>query len=204
MERALYISKFRNIGLDKSERLVLNHSLEKGKIGDLVILVGPNNSGKSNVLDALSVFGQKNITQRDKTDLVLEPEMQKPSLSLVCKDGKDEYSYTLDYNNHISVAFPGDKNVEPKFDYLANPQEYNECLYNLYQFYRNYGVNVQELRNVVNNSDTNYVKTNLLSAMTSVKNVVASISNAKSAWNEYKRNYPNSILVKTFKCRCWR
>ena len=132
MERSFYINKFRNIGLDKSERLVLNHSLEKGKIGDLVILVGPNNSGKSNVLDALYIFGQKNISQRDKTDLALEPEMQKPSLSLVCKDGKDEYSYTLDSNNKVSISYPIIQNQEPQFDYLGNIQEFNNSLSNLY------------------------------------------------------------------------
>lgn len=50
MERIIKLSKFRNIGLKEEERFVLNTSLEKNKIGDLVILIGPNNSGKSNVL----------------------------------------------------------------------------------------------------------------------------------------------------------
>jgi len=200
MERAFYINKFRNIGLDKSERLVLNHSLEKGKIGDLVILVGPNNSGKSNVLDALYIFGQKNISQRDKTDLALEPEMQKPSLSLVCKDGKDEYSYTLDSNNKVSISYPDVQKQEPKFDYLGNIKEFNESLSILYQFIRNFGVNIQELRILINKmSEQDYVKNNILNVMTVVKDYINTNGNVKSAWTEYKINYPNSILVKSFK-----
>ncbi|WP_220092244.1 hypothetical protein [Helicobacter sp. 16-1353] len=40
MERALYFNNFRNVGLDESERLVLNHSLKRGEMGNLVILIG--------------------------------------------------------------------------------------------------------------------------------------------------------------------
>ena len=74
MERALYFTKFRNLGFEHSERLVLNYSLEKGKMGNLVIIVGANNSGKSNVLDGLTTFAAKNITDRDITTLSYEEE----------------------------------------------------------------------------------------------------------------------------------
>ena len=51
MERSLRIESYRNIGFkdEKShrERLVINNSLKKGELGDLVILIGANNSGKS-------------------------------------------------------------------------------------------------------------------------------------------------------------
>ena len=56
MERVLEYEKYRNLGLKNKERLVLNKSLEKGKMGNLVIVVGANNSGKSNVLDGLLAF----------------------------------------------------------------------------------------------------------------------------------------------------
>ena len=73
MERRLQISAFRNIGFSNDkpsvEGLVLNHSIIKGEMGDLVILIGPNNAGKSNVLDALVAYGNKKITSRDITDL---------------------------------------------------------------------------------------------------------------------------------------
>ena len=50
MQRIISLSKFRNFGLDKEEYFILNQTLEKGKMGDLVIIIGPNNSGKSNIL----------------------------------------------------------------------------------------------------------------------------------------------------------
>ena len=46
--RNLVIKGFRNIGFEneaeKEERLILNYSLNKDLIGDLVILIGPNNA----------------------------------------------------------------------------------------------------------------------------------------------------------------
>ena len=51
--RAFELKQFRNIGYgDNSEEnstLILNYSLNPEYMGDLVILIGPNNSGKSNV-----------------------------------------------------------------------------------------------------------------------------------------------------------
>ena len=56
--RKFGITGFRNIGFTnedlKEEHLTLNYSLNPSYIGDLVILIGPNNAGKSNVLDALT------------------------------------------------------------------------------------------------------------------------------------------------------
>ena len=85
-ERALRIESFRNIGFKDEkpwrERLVLNNSLEKGKLGDLLIVIGANNSGKSNVLDALDIFGNREISERDVTDLPLGEECKKPKITL--------------------------------------------------------------------------------------------------------------------------
>lgn len=76
MERIIKLSKFRNIGLKEEERFVLNTSLEKNKIGDLVILIGPNNSGKSNVLDALSKFSSLEFSDRDITTLSYDEKIE--------------------------------------------------------------------------------------------------------------------------------
>ena len=43
MERILEFEKFRNIGLNQRERLVLNNTLDKSSMGNLVILIGANN-----------------------------------------------------------------------------------------------------------------------------------------------------------------
>lgn len=56
-QRFLKIKNFKNIGITKEEdqweRLYLNNSLDKDKIGELIILIGENNVGKSNILDAI-------------------------------------------------------------------------------------------------------------------------------------------------------
>ena len=78
MERILEIQKFRNIGLNGKEKLVLNSSMKKGEIGNLIIVVGANNSGKSNVLDALTCFGDKKMAERDITTLSYSEEDRIP------------------------------------------------------------------------------------------------------------------------------
>ena len=89
MERSLRIESYRNIGFkdEKShrERLVINNSLKKGELGDLVILIGANNSGKSNVLSALETFGKGQLQERDVTDLYMEGECRKPVLTLFAR-----------------------------------------------------------------------------------------------------------------------
>lgn len=113
MERRLQISAFRNIGFSNDKRslegLVLNHSIIKGEMGDLVILIGPNNSGKSNVLDALVAYGNKKITSRDITDLYMDDECRNPSLKLVYNNEKESYGLQL-LNGNISVNYPQFKN----------------------------------------------------------------------------------------------
>ena len=55
--RYVQISNFRNIGVSElPQNICINRSVENDYIGNLVLLIGPNNSGKSNVLDALSIL----------------------------------------------------------------------------------------------------------------------------------------------------
>lgn len=58
--REIIFNSFRNIGFEDGkpadEKLLLNHSICKGETGDLVILIGANNSGKSNILDGLKTY----------------------------------------------------------------------------------------------------------------------------------------------------
>ena len=59
-ENGIKIKNFKNIGITKEEdqweRLYLNNSLDKDKIGELIILIGENNVGKSNILDAINTI----------------------------------------------------------------------------------------------------------------------------------------------------
>lgn len=62
MKRVFEITAFRNIGFKDGKpcasQLVLSNSTERGRMGELLVLVGANNSGKSNVLDALETYGK--------------------------------------------------------------------------------------------------------------------------------------------------
>ncbi len=120
MERALYFDKFRNIGLEGHERLVLNHSLEKGKMGNLVILVGTNNSGKSNVLAGLTAFGNRKISQRDITMLSYATEDRNPSLSMSLKDDNGEDYTVRIYADGKEEYFCPKRNVKTEEYTFAN------------------------------------------------------------------------------------
>lgn len=84
--RTLVISNFRNLGPfcggrgkeynDDKEFLKINRSLDRDALGGLVILVGVNNSGKSNVLDALDRYQSKRFTDSDYTDFSLAGKVE--------------------------------------------------------------------------------------------------------------------------------
>jgi hypothetical protein len=121
MERALYFDKYRNIGIEKSERIVLNHSLEKGKMGNLVIIVGANNSGKSNVLAGIEAFGKKQITDRDVTTLSYAPEYQSPSLSMSLKDDDGtDYTCRLFKDGTKKYFYPKVERVNNEYTFVLH------------------------------------------------------------------------------------
>lgn len=59
-KRVLKLHQFRNLGRKSPTELLLNSSFDE-KHGGLVILVGENNVGKSNVLEALTIFNDADI-----------------------------------------------------------------------------------------------------------------------------------------------
>ncbi|MGL4951219.1 MAG: ATP-dependent nuclease [Mycoplasma sp.] len=65
MSRSLIIEKYRNIGITKPQKLVLNPVFDEDNQGGLVILIGPNNSGKSNILDSLDSYSKGSFKDRD-------------------------------------------------------------------------------------------------------------------------------------------
>ncbi len=61
-KRVLKLHPFRNLGRKSPTELLLNSSFEEnGKHGGLVVLVGENNVGKSNVLEALKIFNDAGV-----------------------------------------------------------------------------------------------------------------------------------------------
>ncbi|GAA8209113.1 hypothetical protein HpKG24_00160 [Helicobacter pylori] len=59
-KRVLKLHQFRNLGRKSPTELLLNSSFDE-KHGGLVVLVGENNVGKSNVLEALKIFNDADI-----------------------------------------------------------------------------------------------------------------------------------------------
>ncbi|GAA8720434.1 hypothetical protein HpDR94b_04290 [Helicobacter pylori] len=66
-KRVLKLHHFRNLGRKSPAELLLNSSFEN-KHGGLVVLVGENNVGKSNVLEALKIFNDADIKLCSKED----------------------------------------------------------------------------------------------------------------------------------------
>lgn len=101
MERYIKFDKFRNLGIDKKDVLMLNADFEPGKIGNLLILIGANNSGKSNVLDGILKFQEGNqVDDRDVTDLSFDKEYKKPAVSFCYKDGDDYIEFEKRLNTN--------------------------------------------------------------------------------------------------------
>lgn len=66
-KRVLKLHHFRNLGKKSPTELLLNSSFEN-KHGGLVILVGENNVGKSNVLEALKIFNDADVKLCSEND----------------------------------------------------------------------------------------------------------------------------------------
>ncbi|MGN8377982.1 ATP-binding protein [Helicobacter pylori] len=71
-KRVLKLHHFRNLDRKSPTELLLNSSFEKH--GELVILVGENNVGKSNVLETLTIFNDADIKLCSKEDYFKDHE----------------------------------------------------------------------------------------------------------------------------------
>ncbi len=80
-KRVLKLHHFRNLGRKSPAELLLNSSFEN-KHGGLVILVGENNVGKSNVLEALKAFNDTDIKLCNEKDYFKAHEFEDAVLSL--------------------------------------------------------------------------------------------------------------------------
>ena len=132
-ERSLRIQAFRNIGFKGEapwhERLVINNSLKKGNLGDLRIIIGANNSGKSNVLCALDVINNTELSERDVTDLFFDDNCRSPEITLFARDEgdkEDRFAYKIEFGKDDSVVIPNSTNNEYIFCYLTKENILNE------------------------------------------------------------------------------
>lgn len=133
-KRVLKLHQFRNLGRKSPAKLLLNSSFDK-KHGGLVVLVGENNVGKSNVLEALTIFNDADIKLCSEKDyfkdhekytlLSLEEEtiLDHKITGFSCVDLKiqsKEVNKGLKKLSKILISYPFEKHVEALGEQCSN------------------------------------------------------------------------------------
>lgn len=93
-KRVLKLHHFRNLGKKSPTELLLNSGFEKH--GELVILVGENNVGKSNILEALKAFNDTGIKLCNENDYFKAHESEDAVLSL--EEETSRNNETIDFS----------------------------------------------------------------------------------------------------------
>lgn len=93
-KRVLKLHQFRNLGKKSPTGLLLNSGFEKH--GELVILVGENNVGKSNILEALKAFNDTDIKLCNENDYFKAHESKDTILSL--EEETSRNNETIDFS----------------------------------------------------------------------------------------------------------
>ncbi|GAA6879815.1 hypothetical protein VN0347_01180 [Helicobacter pylori] len=132
-KRVLKLHQFRNLGKNLPTGLLLNSSFEKH--GELVILVGENNVGKSNILEALKAFNDTDIKLCNEKDyfkahekdslLSLEEEaiLDHKITGFSCVDLRiqsKEISCNLKELSKTLISYPFEKHVEALGEQCSN------------------------------------------------------------------------------------
>ncbi len=132
-KRVLKLHHFRNLGRKLPTELLLNSSFEKH--GGLAILVGENNVGKSNVLEALKIFNDADVKLCSEKDyfkahekdtlLSLEEEtsLDHKITDFSCVDLKIQtkgVSEELKELSKILISYPFEKHVEALGEQCSN------------------------------------------------------------------------------------
>ncbi|MFP6204928.1 ATP-binding protein [Helicobacter pylori] len=132
-KRVLKLHHFRNLGRKSPTELLLNSSFEKH--GGLVVLVGENNVGKSNVLEALTIFNDADIKLCNEEDyfkthekdslLSLEEEaiLDHKITGFSCVDLKiqtEEIGEGLKELSKTLISYPFEKHVEALREQCSN------------------------------------------------------------------------------------
>lgn len=209
MERALRIEGYRNIGFKDEkphrERLVINNSLNKGELGDLIILIGANNAGKSNVLDALETFGNKQIQERDVTDLYMEEECRKPALTLFARntEKEDEFAYKKEWKQPDEIIYPEDDS-EREFQFIT-VENFPESLQRISDTERNY-IGTSKLYSLLESfakkyEDNQFTENDLSGVTTDVFKVLESLQSQygrSGHWNNFYNQTRNTEIMKEY------
>ncbi len=156
--RYLKLSKYRNLGLANEEILVLNNGLDGKSLGDVIVLIGPNNSGKSNILDALNEVSAQKIRERDKTTLSFETNDLKPSIAFCVKDDEASFAYEISLSG---VCCKADiQKAKAEFDYDSSVAEFKDWVPVFNDSFPNYSYGKQCLDELTSSEEKSEEKLN--------------------------------------------
>ncbi len=144
-KRVLKLCNFRNLGRKLPAGLLLNSDFEE-KHGGLVVLVGENNVGKSNVLEALKIFNDAGVKLCSKEDyfkphekdtlLSLEEEtsFNNKTTGFSCVDLKIRFKEINEEVKKLSktlIVYPFEKHVkvlgEQSSNFVSIPINNDDC-----------------------------------------------------------------------------
>ncbi|GAA7005973.1 hypothetical protein AOH414_01100 [Helicobacter pylori] len=191
-KRVLKLHQFRNLGKNLPTELLLNSSFEKH--GGLVILVGENNVGKSNILEALKAFNDTGIKLCNENDYFKAHEFEDAVLSL-----EEETSL----NNETIDFSCVDLNIRYK-EVSKGLKELSKTLI-VYPFEKHVEALEEQCSKIVFIPINNNDYSNIYTFVSNFKNLIDSYNQLKPFLHFYKELIKyvsgNSEWIKTF-CQC--
>nr|WP_025446448.1 ABC transporter ATPase [Helicobacter pylori] len=193
-KRVLKLHQFRNLGKKSPTGLLLNSSFEKH--GELVILVGENNVGKSNILEALKAFNDTDIKLCNENDYFKAHESEDAVLSL--EEETSRNNETIDFSC-----------VDLKIRYKEVSKELKELSKTLisYPFEKHVEALVEQCSKIVFIPINNNDYSNICTFVSNFKNLIDSYNQLKPFLHFYKELIKyvsgNSEWIKNF-CQCVR
>ncbi|GHP62993.1 hypothetical protein VN1195_04510 [Helicobacter pylori] len=191
-KRVLKLHQFRNLGKKSPTGLLLNSSFEKH--GELVILVGENNVGKSNILEALKAFNDTDIKLCNENDYFKAHESKDTILSL--EEETSRNNETIDFSCV-------DLKIQTK-EIGEGLKELSKTLI-VYPFEKHVEALVEQCSKIVFIPSNNNDYSNICTFVSSFTNLIDSYNQLKPFLHFYKELIKyvsgNSEWIKTF-CQC--
>lgn len=180
-KRVLKLHQFRNLGRKSPTELLLNSSFEKH--GGLVILVGENNVGKSNVLETLTIFNDADI--------------KLCSEEYYFKDHEKDSLLSLEEETSFNNKTTGFSCVDLKIRFKEINKEVKELSKTLivYPFEKHVKVLGEQCSNFVSIPINNDDCSNICAFVSSFINLIASYNSLGSFLDLYKEKLKLSELV---------
>ncbi|GHP35799.1 hypothetical protein JP0040_07560 [Helicobacter pylori] len=191
-KRVLKLHQFRNLGKKSPTGLLLNSGFEKH--GELVILVGENNVGKSNILEALKAFNDTDIKLCNEKDYFKAHESEDAVLSL--EEETSRNNETIDFSCV-------DLKIQTK-EIGEGLKELSKTLI-VYPFEKHVEALEEQCNNIVFIPINNNDYSNICTFVSNFKNLIDSYNQLKPFLHFYKELIKhlsgNSEWIKTF-CQC--